>query len=100
MILVAMFITTVIKCVNFTPNEASWYVHSHSVYKLQSIVGMFTLCRGGGSTSALVRQNIVRYTSMLDWKMDWYGGIDYGMDYGIYSNTQLYCVAICLLTFS
>ena len=40
---------------------------------------MFTLCRGGGSTSALVRQNIVRYTSMLDWKMDWYGGIDYGM---------------------
>ena len=83
MILVAMFITTVIKCVNFTPNEASWYVHSHSVYKLQSIVGMFTLCRGGGSTLALVRQNIVRYTSMLDWKKDWYGGIDYGMDYGI-----------------
>jgi len=38
------------------------------------------------------------YTStMLDWKMDWYGGIDYGMDYGIYSNIQLYCVAICLL---
>ena len=35
---------------------------------------------------------------MLDWKMDWYGGVDYGMDYGIYSNTQLYCVAICLLT--
>ena len=39
---------------------------------------------------------------MLDWKMDWYGGIDHGMDYGIYishSNTQLYCVAICLLTY-
>ena len=64
------------------------------------LVGMFTLCRGGGSTLALVGQNIVRYTSMLDWKKDWYGGIDYGMDYGIYSNTQLYCVAICLLTFS
>ena len=40
---------------------------------------------------------------MLDWKMDWNGGMDYGMDYGIYiyrSNTQHYCVAICLLTYS
>ena len=40
---------------------------------------------------------------MLDWKMDWNGGLNYGMDYGIYiyhSNTQLYCVAICLLTYS
>jgi len=43
----------------------------------------------------------------MDWKMDWNGGMhfgmDYGMDYGIYifnSNTQLYCVAICLLTYS
>ena len=31
---------------------------------------------------------------MLDWKIDWYGGIDYGMDYGIYTNTQLCCVDI------
>ena len=32
-----------------------------------------------------------------------YGGIDYVMDYRIYifhSNTRLYCVAICLLTYS
>ena len=36
---------------------------------------------------------------MLDWK----GGMDYGLDYGIYifhSSTQLYCVVICLLTYS
>ena len=33
--------------------------------------------RGGGSTQALVRQSIVeRYTSMLDWKMDWNGGLE------------------------
>ena len=40
---------------------------------------------------------------MLDWKMDWNGGLGYGMDYGIYithSNTRLYYVAICLLTYS
>jgi len=40
---------------------------------------------------------------VLDWKMDCNGGMDYGMDYGIYifnSNIQLYCVAICLLTYS
>jgi len=31
---------------------------------------------------------------MLDGKMDWNGGMDYGMDCGIHidSNTQLYCV--------
>ena len=35
--------------------------------------------------------------------LDWNGGMDYGMDYEIYifhSNTQLYCVAIFLLTYS
>ena len=44
---------------------------------------------------------------MLDWKMDWNGemqyGMEYGVDYGItffHSNIQLYCVAICLLTYS
>ena len=40
---------------------------------------------------------------MLDWKMDWNCGMDYGMDCEIYifhSNTQLYFVAICLLTYS
>ena len=33
---------------------------------------------------------------MLDWKMDWNGGLDYEMDYGIYifhSTTQLCFVA-------
>jgi len=24
--------------------------------------------------------------SMLNWKMDWNGGMDYGMDYGIIKN--------------
>jgi len=28
-----------------------------------------------------------------------YGGLDYGI-YIFHSNTQLYCVAICLLTYS
>ena len=43
---------------------------------------------------------------MLDWKMDWYGGIDYEMDYGteftffIAINAQLYFAAICLLSYS
>ena len=44
---------------------------------------------------------------MLDWKMDWNGGMQYGMEYGVdygitflHSNIQLYCVAICLLTYS
>ena len=58
----------------------------------------------GGSTLALVRQNIVEALySMLDWKMEWNGGMDCGMDYGFYifhSNTQLYYVAMCLLTYS
>jgi len=33
---------------------------------------------------------------MLDWKMDWNGRMEYGVDYGIYnfhSNTQIYCLA-------
>jgi len=44
---------------------------------------------------------------MLNWKMDWNGGMkfgmEYGMDYGIYifhGNAQLYCVAVCLLAYS
>jgi len=44
---------------------------------------------------------------MLDWKMDWNGGMQYGMEYGVdygitffHSNIQLYCVPICLLTYS
>jgi len=43
----------------------------------------------------------------MDWKMDWSGGMDYGMDYGIKKktffiaiDTQLYCVAISLQTYS
>jgi len=33
--------------------------------------------------------------------LDWNGGMDYGMDYGIFhSNTQLYSVAVYLLTYS
>ena len=39
--------------------------------------------------------------------MDWNGRMEYGMEYGMnygihifHSNTQLYCVAICLLTYS
>ena len=53
--------------------------------------------------------------SMVDWKMDWNGGMDYGMDIWEWtvkwtmeykkalifnSNTQLHLVAICLLTYS
>ena len=38
--------------------------------------------RGGRSTLAVVRQNIVEVLYlMLDWKMDW----NCGMDYGIFS---------------
>jgi len=29
----------------------------------------------------------------MDWKMDWYGGIDHGMDYGIYSK---YPTLLCI----
>ena len=38
---------------------------------------------------------------MLDWKWTGsYGGLDYGMDYGTFhGHTQLYCAAICLLTY-
>jgi len=58
---------------------------------------------GGENHLALVRRNhdsrgVIPF--ILDWKIDWYGGIDYGMDYGIYINTQLCCVDICLLTYS
>ena len=50
--------------------------------------------RGGGSTLALVRQNIVEvlylYAGLENGLVC--SGIDYGMDYGVYSNTQLYCL--------
>ena len=39
----------------------------------------------GRGTLALVRPNIVLYAGLA---MDWYGEIDYGMDYRIYSNTN------------
>ena len=56
--------------------------------------------RGGGSTLALVRQNIVE----VCWTGKWTGIVEWSsMDYGLYifhTHTQLYCAAICLLTYS